>query len=147
MVRSHRAMANKPDFDGPLGDQVKQARSFGLIFAVFFGILALWPLFEHKPIRIWASVLVAIWLLLSFLLPHTLIPLSRQWLRLGTMLHQITSPFIMGVLFFLVLTPTSFLIRLRKHDALSLSFDPKRLSYWVDREKHSQAPENMKNQF
>ncbi len=127
--------------------QTKQARAFGLVFSVFFGILAVWPLLDHNPIRLWAGGLAFVFLFLSLVLPGTLDPLSRQWLRFGTLLHRIMSPIIMGVLFFIVLTPIALLLRLRGHDVLSLSFDPKRSSYWINREKPSTSSESMTNQF
>ena len=82
------------------------------------------------------------------LFPHLLHPLNRVWLALGKLLHRIVSPLVMGAVFFLVVTPTALIMRLRGRDLLSRRWHPEQSSYWIEREAAAQPPsETMKKQF
>ena len=72
--------------------------------------------------------------LFAALFPHLLHPLNRAWLAFGRLLHKIVSPLVMGAVFFLVVTPTALIMRLRGHDLLSLRWRPDQSSYWIERE-------------
>jgi Saxitoxin biosynthesis operon protein SxtJ len=79
--------------------------------------------------------------------PHLLAPLNRLWLKLGLLLHRVVTPAIMGLLFYLVITPMGLVMRLRGTDFLRLRRDPRAQSYWIVRTPPGPAPETMKNQF
>lgn len=120
---------------------------FGLVFAGFFGIVGLFPLLGDGAVRIWSLVVGAAFLAAALLVPHLLRPLNLVWFRFGLLLHKVTNPLIMGVIFFLVLTPTGLLMRLTGRDLLSLKLDRDASSYWVLRDPPGPAPESMERQF
>ena len=123
-------------------------RSFGLVFAVVFGIVGGWPLVHGEPLRWWALAAAAAFAVLALVRPQLLHMLNRVWQAFGRLLHRIVSPLVMGMLFFAAVTPTGWLMRLRGRDVLSLKRRPELKSYWIRREAESQpAPETMKNQF
>ena len=122
-------------------------RSFGFVFAAVFLIIALYPLLHAAGIRIWAVAVSGVFLLLAALVPQVLAPANRLWTKFGLLLHNIVSPIALGILFFLVVTPTGLLMRLFGKDPLRLGFDPAANSYWIKRDPPGPAADSLKKQF
>ncbi|NJD35703.1 MAG: hypothetical protein FIA96_12880 [Betaproteobacteria bacterium] len=127
--------------------QSSSDRSFGFVFAAVFLIVALYPLLHASGIRLWAVVVSGMFLLLAALAPHVLAPANRLWTKFGVLLHNIVSPIALGILFFLVVTPTALLMRLFGKDPLRLRFDPAADSYWIKRDPPGPPPDSLSNQF
>jgi len=109
-------------------------KNFGLFFFVFFLLIGLWPLLSHESTRIWSLLISSIFLVTAFFKPKLLKPLNYFWIKLGEMLGNIISPIIMLLVFFLIVTPLSFVIKALGKDLLKLKF-LKSDSYWIKREK------------
>jgi predicted membrane metal-binding protein len=122
-------------------------RSFGLTFAIIFAIYGLWPLIRVAPVRAWALVVAACFLLAALVLPRVLAPLNRLWLRFGLLLHACISPVIMGLVFYTTVTPIGLMRRLLGKDPLRLRFDPDAVTYWIERHPPGPAPDTMPRQF
>jgi Saxitoxin biosynthesis operon protein SxtJ len=122
-------------------------RGFGVVFAVVFLLIALWPLIHSSTPRWWALGIAAAFAIIAFVRPQLLHPMNRVWLAFGRLLHRLVSPLIMGAIFFLCVTPTGWIMRVLRKDVLSLKRQPERSSYWILREPAPSAPESMKNQF
>lgn len=122
-------------------------RSFGIVFAIFFALAALWPLRTHHPVRLRALALSIVFFLLALLFPRSLNPLNRVWTRLGLLLGRIVSPVVTGLLFYTVVTPIAVLFRLMKKDPLRLTAAAASDSYWLERRPPGPRPETMINQF
>jgi predicted membrane metal-binding protein len=122
-------------------------RSFGLVFAGVFALSGCWPLLHSRPPRWWAIGIAIAFLLAALVRPQVLHPLNRAWLALGLLLHKVVSPVVMGAIFFLCVTPTAWIMRLRGKDVLSLSRRSDLSSYWIAREPQPPAAETMKRQF
>ena len=118
-------------------------KSFGVIFSIVFLIIALYPLLNGNSIRIWSVILSLIFFILGLLNSNILFPLNRIWFKFGIILGGIVSPIIMGLVFFLVVTPTSLILRLFKKDVLSLKKNES-MTYWI---KKLDKKSKMKNQF
>jgi hypothetical protein len=127
--------------------QSSSDRSFGFVFTAVFLIIALYPLLHAAGIRIWAVVVSGLFLLLALFVPQVLAPANRVWTKFGFLLHRIVSPLALGVLFFLVVTPTGLLMRLFGKDPLRLRFDPTADSYWIKRDPPGPAADSLNNQF
>lgn len=127
--------------------QSSSDRSFGFVFAAVFLIIGLYPLLHAAGIRTWAVAVSGVFLLLASFLPQVLAPANRLWTKFGLLLHHIVSPIALGILFFLVVTPTGLLMRLFGKDPLRLRFDPAADSYWIKRDPPGPAAESLKNQF
>ena len=133
-----------------IGEAERQGsdRSFGYVFAVVFALIGLYPLWRLESPRLWSLVIAAGFAIFAFLFPHLLHPLNRAWLAFGRLLHKIVSPLVMGAVFFLAVTPTALIMRLRGRDLLLRRFRPELTSYWIEREALAQPPsETMKKQF
>ncbi len=122
-------------------------RTFGIVFAVVFILIGLWPMTSGDGLRLWPLGLGAAFLLVALAQPALLKPLNRLWTQFGLLLHRITNPLIMGLMFYLAVTPSALVIRLAGKDPLRLRFDRSATSYWIDREPPGPAPETMKQQF
>ena len=113
----------------------KGLREFGLvtgaIVAVPFGLFFPWLLERSFPLWPWAvfGVLGA----LALLAPLSLRPVYRAWMRLGLLLSKITTPIVMGLVFYAVFTPLALFFKLVRKDAMQRRFDD-RDSYRVTRE-------------
>ena len=118
-------------------------RSFGAIFSIVFLIIALYPLLNGNSIKIWSIILSLIFFILGLLNSNILSPLNKIWFKFGIILGGIVSPIIMGLVFFLVVTPTSLILRLFKKDILNLKKNDS-MSYWIIK---SDKKSKMKNQF
>jgi hypothetical protein len=126
-------------------DKIKMStnKSFGLVFFVFFLIIALFPLFKDGNIRIWAIIVSVIFLILGLLNSKILSPLNKIWFKFGILLGKIVSPIVMGIVFFVVVTPTSLMMRIFGKNLLGLKKENKK-SYWIEK---SSIKSKMKNQF
>lgn len=122
-------------------------RGFGLVFTALFVLIGLGPLVAGHPWRPWALIVAALFLGLALLRPSLLAPLNRLWTRFGLLLHRVTNPLLMGLVFFLAVTPTAFIMRLMGKDPLRLRIDRSAKSYWIDRTPPGPEPDTMRNQF
>ena len=127
--------------------RVSSDRSFGIVMAVVSTIIGAWPLLSGGTARWWALIAAALFCGLAFLRPALLAPLNRLWFRFGLLLNKITSPLIMGLLFYGVITPYAYILRWLGKDLLRLRFDPTVESYWIERKPPGPAPETIKRQF
>ena len=118
-------------------------KNFGIIFSIVFLIIALFPLINDESLRIWSLIVSTVFLFLGLINSKILTPLNKMWFKFGLILGRIVSPIIMGVIFFLVVTPTAFIMRLVGKDLLNLKFN-KRKSYWIEK---TDPKSKMKNQF
>ena len=122
-------------------------KSFGLVFAAAFALVACWPLLHLNPPRWWALGVAAAFALVAMVRPDFLHPLNRVWLALGRLLHRVVSPLVMGAIFFLCVTPIAWIMRLRGKDVLSLAHRRDLSSYWIARAPSGREAETMKRQF
>lgn len=122
-------------------------RAFGIVFTVVFLVIGLLPLFFGGPPRLWSIAIAAIFGALALLRPALLAPLNRLWTKFGLLLHRIVSPLVLGIMFFVVITPMGLVMRAWGKDPLRLRFDRQARSYWVERQPPGPPPETINNQF
>ena len=118
-------------------------RSFGVVFFIFFTIVSIYPLLNDNPIRLLSLIIAIFFLILGILDSKILTPLNIMWMKLGMYLGIIVSPFVMGIIFFLVVTPISMIMKILGKDLLNLKISKKN-SYWVEKDE---IKSSMKNQF
>ena len=118
-------------------------KNFGIVFFIFFLIISLWPKINGDEINYFILILSLIFLFLGLLNSKILSPLNKLWFKFGILLGKIISPVIMGIIFFLVVTPIGLVMRLLRKDVLNLRYNNNK-SYWIEKD----GPESkMKNQF
>jgi hypothetical protein len=126
-------------------------RSFGLTFAGVFGVLtglALWRGWLGG--RIWGYYLAAalVFLVISLAFPGVLRPLNKVWAMFGALLHKIVNPIMLGMIYFLVITPVALFFKAKGRDELRRKYDPAAKTYWVFREPPGpDGPSSFPRQF
>ena len=107
-----------------------------------FGLFFPWVLELSWPRWPWifAGVLTAV----GLVAPMTLRPVYKTWMRFGLLLSKITTPIIMGLVFFLVITPIGLIRRLSSADAMKQKFDSQE-SYRITSKKPQ--PNKMERPF
>ena len=123
--------------------KISSNRNFGVVFAIFFFIVSMFPLFKDEDIRIWAVIVAIILLILGLLNSSVLSPLNKIWFKFGILLGSFISPIIMGIVFFAIVTPTSLIMKILGKNLLNLKKNNKK-TYWIERSK---IKSKMKNQF
>ena len=118
-------------------------KSFGVVFFLVFLLISLYPLINDGNLRIWSFVISIIFLILGILNSKILNPLNKIWFKFGLLLGKIISPIVMGIIFFIVVTPTGLILRLFQKDVLNLKFNNNN-TYWIEK---SGPKSKMKNQF
>jgi hypothetical protein len=128
-------------------DTLPSNRKFGFLFVVVFGLLAgfswwrggaAWPYLTGVSVAFLVAALAA---------PGVLTPLNRAWMAFALLLHKVTSPIILGVMFFGLFAPVAVVMRLRKRDALKRRLDPAAESYWNPRVPPGPPGESLRNQY
>ncbi len=117
----------------PRSVEIGSDRSFGVVMGVvclLLSALGFWVGSAYWPI--WTGA-AAVFGGLAVLWPRLLSPLNRVWFWFGLALHKVVNPLVMGVLFFVVITPIGLLMRLAGKRPLALRFEPDTSSYWVTR--------------
>ena len=118
-------------------------KSFGIVFFTVFLIIAIWPLLNGYEIRYWSLIISIVFLILGILNSKILTPLNKIWFKFGILLGNVIAPIVMSIIFFLVVTPTSLLMKLFGKDILGIKKNRSK-SYWIEK---SGPKSKMKNQF
>ena len=123
--------------------KISSNRSFGIVFFIVFLLIALYPITYSEEIRVWSVIISLIFLVLGLLNSKILTPLNKLWFKFGILLGKIVSPLIMGIIFFLVVTPIGLIMKLFGKDVLNLRYNNNK-SYWIEK---NGPKSKMKNQF
>ena len=122
--------------------KISSNKSFGVVFFIFFLVIAFYPLTNNEEYRLWALIASLIFLILGLINSSILTPLNLIWFKFGMLLGRVISPIVMSLVFFVVVTPTGLIMRLLRKDLLRLKKNNKK-SYWIERK----AKSKMRNQF
>lgn len=125
----------------------KGLREFGLVtgalVAGLFGFALPW-LFQHNY-PLWPWLLGALLIAWAALAPSSLHPVHQGWMRLALLLSRITTPLLMAVVFYFIITPVAFALRLLQRDPMARRFDENAQSYRTTSRRHS--PGNMERPY
>ena len=128
-----------------LKNKIPTNRNFGLVFCFVFFLIFLEPIIRDVQLRYWSLVISLIFMILGLINSKLLTLLNKIWYKFGLFLGKIVSPFVMGLIFFLVVTPTSLLLKLFNKDILNKNKNKKKTkSYWIEKDEKKSS---MKNQF
>lgn len=138
-------MSTTAAFDQP---QLPSERKFGILFACIALFLVIWGAVKGWS-TIWLLTLTGaglLFLVLALLAPSVLAPLNKAWFALGLLLGKVVSPLVLGLIFFVLITPFAVVGRMMGRDELRIK---KRhvSTYWIDRPASAPASESFKNQF
>lgn len=123
-------------------------RNFGLVFFALFGLFS-----AHSAYYNHDNYIVVAWLILSIFVgmaavvaPAILAPFNCAWMKLGDLMGHVISPLVLGVIFFLLITPVAVVARLFGRDELRL-VKKNVNSCWIDRSPSGPSGDSFKNQF
>ncbi len=122
-------------------------RGFGFVFAGFFALVSALSWWRGHAGWHWTLPLAALFLLVALVYPRILNPLNRLWLKFGLLLYKVVNPIVLGLLFYLTITPIGLIMRALGKDFLRLRLDGGARSYWIDRKPPGPPPQSMRNQF
>lgn len=104
----------------------KGLREFGLIggsiVAVLFGFLL--PVIRHHSLSVIPWVIAVILWIWAIIAPATLNFVYKNWMRIGLVLGWIQTRIILGVLFYIMITPIGLMKRLLNQAPMMRSLDP-----------------------
>ena len=92
-------------------------------------------------------MVAGLFLAAALMVPGILAPLNHQWMRFGLLLHKITNPIIMGLVFFVTVTSTALVMKMMGLDPLNRKIDRNAKSYWINRTPPGPSPKIMKYHF
>ncbi|MDC0416075.1 SxtJ family membrane protein [Candidatus Pelagibacter sp.] len=124
--------------------KLSSIRSFGIVFFIFFIIIAFYPVLNNHGIRFWSLIIGFIFLFLGLVNSPLLKPLNLIWFKFGLFLGKLIAPIIMGIVYFIVVLPTSLLLKLFKKNYLNINYERNKDSYWIN-VKNKQT--TMRDQF
>jgi len=110
-------------------------KSFGILFFIVFSIYGILPIFEADELRTWSLIIAIVFLVLGLLNSKVLYPLNLAWIKFGEILGKIVAPIVMGLIYFIIITPIGLCMRIFGKDLLKIKFS-KNNSYWLKREKN-----------
>ena len=110
-------------------------KGFGILFFIVFLLVGLWPLLKGDSPRIYFFPIAVLFLILGLINSKILTPLNKVWVKFGELLGAIIARIVMGLVYFFILTPLSFLVRITGKDLLNVKFSNKFKTYWIKRSK------------
>ena len=119
-------------------------KSFGIVFAIVFLVIALYPLVNGENIKSWAFGISFIFITLAYFFPKSLSILNRLWFKFGLLLSFFIAPVVMGLVYFTTVLPIGLIMKLLRKDLLRIKKNKNTTTYWIDRDK---SKTSMKNQF
>ncbi len=124
----------------------KELRQFGLLVGAVFTVIGLWPLiFRGEPLRLWAIGLGGFLIVLGAILPQILAPIHKGWMWVGHILGWINTRILLGIVFYLLITPIGLVFRLMGKDTMRQAFAESSTTYRVVRSPRPHS--HMKYQF
>ena len=114
----------------------KNNRGFGFLFFIVFLVFGLWPIIDNGKINFFLISISFLFLILGLLNSKILTPLNKGWIKFGEVLGIIIAPIVMCLVYFVILTPISLIVRIFGKDLLKLKSAKKIESYWIKRNKN-----------
>ena len=140
MSHSSNREADVSPVGGDKGDE-REGRAFALTLAVGFGFLALVGYWKDVDVITIASLALAVAsLLAATFVPGRLGPIRTAWMKLGEILGRVTTPVLMAIVYYVVVTPIAIVRRAVRPNASN------RNSYWHPHSPPSE-PSRMERQF
>jgi hypothetical protein len=127
--------------------EAKELRRFGVVVGGIFAVIAIFPLlFRGDKPRGWAALIAGALIMLGLAVPRALRLAYRLWMRAGHLLGWFNTRLLLGVVYFLVMTPMGMVMRLVGRDPLDRRLRD-RPSYWVERQRRQDPKHSMELHF
>ena len=122
-------------------------KKFGFLFTIiFFLIGSYFYIKEFSQIFFLSFATSFIFGIITILKPSILLPLNKLWMRFGLLIGTIVSPIVLGIIFFVIFTPVSIIMKIIGRDELLIKFKKKE-SYWKNTNRKENYQETLRQQF
>jgi hypothetical protein len=119
-------------------------KSFGIVFAIVFLLIGIYPLIDGSEIRFWSLIIALIFFMLAYVAPQYLSVPNKLWFKLGFLLGAVVSPIVMALVYYSTVVPIGMFMKLLGKDLLNKKLDNSAKTYWIERD---QPVGSMKKQF
>nr|WP_281722668.1 SxtJ family membrane protein [Nitrosomonas nitrosa] len=124
----------------------KDLRQFGLLVGGVFAVIGLWPLlFRSESPRLWAVISGCLLIVLGAIAPQSLKQVHAGWMKIGHVLGSINTKIILGIIYFLLITPMGLVMRFMGKDSMHRTIARDAPTYRVIRAPRPR--QHMRNQF
>lgn len=125
---------------------VAQARKSTLVVAVVLGLIAAWQAYKGRNTAVAVLLGAAVLLVMCAAIPPAALWFNKWWMRLAGVLGYINSRILLSLLFFLVMTPIGFVLRMTGYDPLA-RHSGNEPSYWRRRAATRQTREGFERAY
>jgi len=139
-------MSSQPD--SLHGSTLPSERTFGFVFTGIFLLIAAYLWYhDGKPVAIQVFLVLSVaFLAFSIFMPIVLRPFNKAWYKLGLLMGRVVSPIVLGILFFILISPIAIVMRIAGRDPLKLRKQNVE-SHWIDRAPPGPESSSFKDQF
>lgn len=124
----------------------KDLRQFGLLVGSVFVVIGLWPtVFRSESPRLWAMILGSLLIALGTIAPQSLKQVHGGWMKVGHVLGSINTRIILGIIYYLLITPMGLVMRLMGKDPMRRTLAQGTDTYRIVRTPRPRH--HMRNQF
>ena len=125
---------------------MRDLRQFGLLVGGVFAVIGLWPVvFRSESPRLWATILGSLLIVLGAIAPQSLQQAHKGWMKVGHVLGSINTKIILGIIYYLLITPMGLAMRLMGKDPMHRALAQDTDTYRIVRSPRSRH--HMRNQF
>ena len=123
-------------------------KKFGFLFTLIFIILSgYFYLYKYSNFLIIISLIIATTFLITALIkPIILKPFNVLWFKLSIFLSKIVNPIILGIIFYILITPIAIITKIFGRDILKIKYTNK-ITYWINKDKIDYDKESFKKQY
>ena len=127
----------------------KQLRQFGLMVGSVLMLIGLWKLYQGKDetVRLILWSVGGLLMTIGAIVPKLLTPIYWLWMKLAHLLGWVNSRLLLGIIFFVIITPMAVAMKVFGRDALNRKIDKDADSYWIPRLPLGSVKEHCERQF
>ena len=121
-------------------------RNFGLTIGAALALLGGLSWYRGGAQWLWLLAAAALIAVAGLVAPTLLRPFNRTWFRFGLLLARLMQPIVLGLMFYVVLTPFALVLRRFARTPLGVGPRTDDSSYWITRMPEHRK-DDLKNQF
>ncbi|MBI4432053.1 MAG: sxtJ [Candidatus Omnitrophica bacterium] len=126
----------------------RDLRKFGMTMGIFFGLVGSFLVWKrHESAALYLFIAAGVFLVAGLVFPRALWPIHKFWMGLALVMGWVMTRVILSVVFYVVLTPIGFFVRLSGKDFMNRTIEPEKESYWSLRQKSPADKPSYENQF
>lgn len=118
-----------------IGESRREVRITWIGFAVIFTVIGSILLYRERSVFAYVYGAAGFFAFFAAVAPMALLPLYRVWVKFAMILAWVNTRLLLGIVFYLVITPIGLCMRLFGYDPLDRKIDKEASTYWKEKEK------------